>query len=108
MKKPSAKNISDILQNSSLARIVQRANTLHDLDQKIQKIFPEHYCGLYRMVNLVDNQLIFEVQNATVRYGLQLQQAELLSLIQQILPEINRLQFNVNPNFNSLEKRKMV
>lgn len=108
MKNSTAKNIREILQNSSLAHIVERTNELSDLNRKIQTLFPATYQGLYRIVNLVDNQLVFEVQNATVRYGLQLQHNQLLMLIQTFLPHIEALQFNVNPNFNSLEKRKMV
>lgn len=95
------KNITDVLTNSSLSRIVQRANELNDLNQKIQHLLPEHYRKLYRIVNLVDNSLIFEVQNATVRQGLQFQQWQLLSLIQGDFPQVNELQFRVNPNFRS-------
>ena len=61
MKNQSIKNITDILQNSSLTKIVQRANELNDLNQKIQKLLPNQYRGLYRIVNLVDNQLISEI-----------------------------------------------
>lgn len=99
MKNSSIKNISEVLENSSLSRIVQRANELNLLNQKVQKLLPETFRGLYRIINLVDNQLIFEVQNATVRQGLQLQHFNLLKLIQTDFPEVTQLQFKVNPNF---------
>lgn len=99
MKNSSIKNISEVLENSSLSRIVQRANELNLLNQKVQKLLPETFRGLYRIINLVDNQLIFEVQNATVRQGLQLQHFHLLKLIQTDFPEVTQLQFKVNPNF---------
>lgn len=99
MKNSSIKNISEVLENSSLSRIVQRVNELNLLNQKVQKLLPETFRGLYRIINLVDNQLIFEVQNATVRQGLQLQHFNLLKLIQTDFPEVTQLQFKVNPNF---------
>ncbi|MBF4101557.1 DUF721 domain-containing protein [Mannheimia haemolytica] len=90
--------MNDILQNSSLSRIVEKANFINDLNQKIQKRWPESYRGLYRVVNLVDNQLIVSVKNATVRQGLILQQNMLLKQIQTDLPEITQLEFRVNPS----------
>lgn len=101
-KNTSIKNITEILQNSSLSRIVQRANDLNDLNQKIQHLLPQTYRKLYRIVNLVDNQLVIDVQNATVRQGMLLQQTELIARIQQNFPEIQTLQIKVNPHFNHL------
>lgn len=49
-------------------------------------------------MNLVDNQLIVSVKNATVRQGLILQQNMLLKQIQTDLPEITQLEFRVNPS----------
>ncbi|HDL5966483.1 DciA family protein [Mannheimia haemolytica] len=98
MKNSAPKKINDILQNSSLSRIVEKANFINDLNQKIQKRWPESYRGLYRIVNLVDNQLIVSVKNATVRQGLILQQNMLLKQIQTDLPEITQLEFRVNPS----------
>ncbi|MDD0823636.1 DciA family protein [Mannheimia sp. AT1] len=99
MKNSAPKNINDILQNSTLTRIVEKANVINDLNQKVQKILPESFRGLYRVANLVDNQLIINVQSATVRQGLILQQARLLEQIQADLPEVIRLEFKVNPSF---------
>lgn len=102
MKNTTTKNITDILQNSSLARIVQRADILHLLNLKIQQNLPSFYRGLYRITNLVDNQMTFEVQSAVVAQGLQLQQASLLPLIQADFPEVTVLKFKINPNFKPL------
>lgn len=102
MKNSTPKKINEILQNSSLSLIVEKANLINDLNQKIQKILPESYLGLYRVANLVDNQLIINTQNATVRQGLLLQQALLLKRIQTDLPEITRLEFRVNPSVKQI------
>ncbi|MCK3654424.1 hypothetical protein A4G19_01165 [Pasteurellaceae bacterium Macca] len=99
MKNSPTKKITEILQNSSLTRIVQRANALNALNDKIKQLLPASYRKLYRIVNMHDNTLIFEVQNATIRQGLLLQQAHLLRLVQQDYPEITQLQCKVNPNF---------
>lgn len=98
MKNSAPKKINDILQNSTLTRIVERANFINELNQKIQKILPESYRGLYRVANLVNNQLIINVKNATVRQGLLLQQVTLLKQIQADLPEITQLEFRVTPS----------
>lgn len=102
MKNSTTKNIHEILQNSSLTQIVQRANELNELNRKIQQLLPEQYRGLYRILNLSDNLLTFEVQNATIRQGLLLQQTSLLKLIQTDFPQVTELQFKVNPNFKSV------
>ena len=99
MKNSTRKNITEVLQNSSLSRIVQRANELNLLNQKIQNLLPKQYRGLYRIVNLVDNCLIFEVQNATIRQGLLLQRTLLLELIRLDFPTVTELQFKVSPSF---------
>ncbi|WP_418146388.1 DciA family protein [Actinobacillus pleuropneumoniae] len=99
MKNSTIRNITEVLQNSSLSRIVQRANELNLLNQKIQKLLPRQYHGLYRIVNLVDNCLIFDVQNATIRQGLLLQRTLLLELIQTDFPNVTELQFRVSPSF---------
>ncbi len=102
MKNSTTKNIHEILQNSSLTKIVQRANELNELNRKIQQLLPEQYRELYRILNLSDNLLTFEVQNATIRQGLLLQQTSLLKLIQTDFPQVTELQFKVNPNFKSV------
>lgn len=104
MKNHSIKSISQILQNSNLRYVVEKANLLHEMNAKIQTLLPEQYRGLYRIVNLVDNQLTFSVQNATVRQGLWLQQENLLRLIQTDFPQVTELLFKVSPNFNQLNR----
>ena len=99
MKNSTIQNITEVLQNSSLSRIVQRTNELNLLNQKIQNLLPKQYRGLYRIVNLVDNCLIFEVQNATIRQGLLLQRTLLLELIRLDFPTVTELQFKVSPSF---------
>ncbi|QIM66936.1 hypothetical protein A4G16_05885 [Mannheimia granulomatis] len=98
MKNSAPKNINEVLQNSTLSRLVEKANFINNLNQKVEKLLPESYRGLYRVANLVDNQLIINVQNATVRQGLILQQTTLLQQIQTDLPEITQLEFRVNPS----------
>lgn len=99
MKNHSIKNISEILENSSLAKIVQRANQLNELNEKIQSRLPVQFRKLYRIVNLNKNRLIIEVPNATISQGLQLQQTQLLSIIQTIYPQVSECIFKINPDF---------
>ena len=97
MKNHSIKNITEILENSSLVKIVQRANQLNELNEKIQSLLPAQFRKLYRIVNLVENHLIIEVPNATISQGLQ--QMQLLSMIQKIYPQIDECVFKINPDF---------
>ena len=89
MKNYAIKNITEILENSSLIKIVQRANQLNELNEKIQSLLPAQFRKLYRIVNLVENQLIIEVPNATISQGLQMQQTQLLPIIQKVSPQID-------------------
>ncbi|MGX2950297.1 DUF721 domain-containing protein [Ursidibacter sp. B-7004-1] len=102
MKIQPLKNITDILENSSLAKLVQRSNEINLLNFKIQQILPAQYRNLYRIINLYDNLLIIEVQNATIRQGFLLQQSMLLDLIQTDFPHITQLELKLNPNFKSV------
>lgn len=94
------KNITEILQTSSLGKIVERASNLNELNRIIPQIMPAQYAGLYRVANLVNDQLVFDVKNASVRQGLLLQEAILLNRIQQYYPKISLLVFRVRPYFN--------
>lgn len=102
MPQSKVKDISKILQSSSLGKIVQRSALLYELNQKMPKLLPEKYRGLYRVANLVDNLLKFDVKNATIRQGLLLQQPMLLTAIQQDYPQITQLEFRVSPSFSAL------
>lgn len=99
MKNHAIKNISEILENSSLAKIVQRANQLNELNEKIQSLLPVQFRKLYRIVNLSENRLIIEVPNATISQGLQLQQMQFLSIIQTVYPQVSECVFKINPDF---------
>ncbi|QIW16566.1 hypothetical protein A4G20_09570 [Pasteurellaceae bacterium RH1A] len=104
MKNRQTQNIVEVLQNSSLSRVVEKANQLNEIAQKIAQNLPQNYRGLYRIANLVDNQLVFEVQNGTVKQGFLLQEQVLLNLISQDFPHIHALVFKVNPSFSSLTR----
>ena len=99
MKNYAIKNITEILENSSLIKIVQRANQLNELNEKIQSLLPAQFRKLYRIVNLVENQLIIEVPNATISQGLQMQQTQLLPIIQKVSPQIDECVLKINPDF---------
>lgn len=100
MRQSQTKNISEVLLQSGLSRLVQRANTLNSLNERIQRKLPEAFRQHCRVVNFYENKIIFETQSAVVRQSLYLQQADLLHLIRQELPQVNELQFRINPNFH--------
>lgn len=102
MKIQPVKNISEVLRHSSLAKVVEHSNQINQLNHKIKQKLPEAYRGLYRVINLYDSCLVIEVQNATIRQGLLLQQPILLRLIQQDFPEITQLECKLNPQFRAI------
>ncbi|MBR0572977.1 DciA family protein [Pasteurella atlantica] len=101
MKNSTTKNISELLKQTKLSYIVERANLLNNLNYKIQQRLPQSYREFYRIANLEDNQLVFEVQSATIKSGLQLQQKELLNLIKIDFPNVTDLSFRINPNLKN-------
>lgn len=105
MKNSSLKNITDILQQSSLKRIVERSQEIQFLNRRIEPLLPSTFRKLYRIVDLYDNTLIIDVPNATIRQGFLLQHSQLLDCIQQDFPEVKQLNIKVNPNFYSIYLR---
>ena len=101
MKIQPTRNITEILQNSSLTKIVERSNQINLINSQLQHIFPQQYRNFYRLVDFSDTLFVIEVQNAVIRQGLLLQQVFLLKLIQVDFPEITHLEIKVNPNFRA-------
>ncbi len=97
MKNPP-KDIKNILKKTQLFHIIEKANSLNELNYKIQSRLPQAYKGLYRVANLKEGVLIIDVQNGAVKSGLQLQQSELLALIKIDFSNVTGLSFRVNPN----------
>ncbi|WP_109078897.1 DciA family protein [Aggregatibacter kilianii] len=92
-------NIHTLLQDSPLAKIMQKGIRLNELNQQFQAFFPPEFRGLYRIANMEQNSLRIEVANAMVRQSFLFRRQELLTLIRQHLPEITELTFYINPEF---------
>ena len=94
-------NIKDVLANSSLAKIMQRGLFLAELNQQIATLLPEQFKGLYRVANINNENLVIEVKSAVVRQGFLFKQAELITLIQQNYPKIQKLDLRINPELSN-------
>ncbi len=92
-----AVNIKDLLARSELAKIMKKGLLIHELNEKLGKIFPAQFKGFYRLANFSENSLNIEVANAMVRQSLLFHQQTLLSMIQQDMPHITKLTFRINP-----------
>ncbi|WP_410679006.1 DciA family protein [Avibacterium paragallinarum] len=90
-------NVQDVLENSSLGKIMQKGILLQQLNEQLERLFPSQFKGFYRVANIAENSLVIEVANAMVRQGLLFKQQELLAQIQQFQPQIQQLDFKVNP-----------
>ncbi|AZI13623.1 DciA family protein [Avibacterium paragallinarum] len=90
-------NVQDVLENSSLGKIMQKGILLQQLNEQLERLFPSQFKGFYRVANIAENSLVIEVANAMVRQGLLFKQQELLAQIQQFQPQIQQLNFKVNP-----------
>lgn len=89
--------LDDILGQSSLAQIMQKGVYLNELNYQLQQIFPSQFKGLYRLANIEQDNLKIEVANGSVRQGLLLQQQQLLKLVQQYYPEIQKISLKITP-----------
>ena len=92
-----AMNIKDLLETSSLADVMKKGLLINEINQQIKRIFPAQFEGLYQIVNINEKSLAINVANAVVRQGFLFRQQELLHLIQQQYPTIEKLQFRINP-----------
>ncbi|MCK3658357.1 hypothetical protein A4G18_06470 [Pasteurellaceae bacterium Pebbles2] len=90
-------NIADLINKSDVAQIMKKGLFINELNQKLHKLFPAQFQGLYRLSNFSANSLHIEVANASVRQALLFRQVDLLTLVQQQHPEITQLQFKINP-----------
>lgn len=90
-------NVQDVLENSSLGKIMQKGILLQQLNEQLERLFPSQFKGFYRVANIAENSLVIEVANAMVRQGLLFKQQELLAQIQHFQPQIQQLNFKVNP-----------
>ena len=94
-------NIQTLLQDSPLAKMMQKGVRLNELNQQMKAFFPAEFARLYRIANIEQQSLRIEVANAMVRQSFLFRQQALLGVIQQHLPEITELIFYINPEFRS-------
>ncbi|WP_040977175.1 DciA family protein [Necropsobacter massiliensis] len=90
-------NVQDVLEHSELARIMQQGLLVHNLNEQIQRLFPEQFKGLYRAAHLAQDKLFIDTANGMVRQGLLFRQQELLALVQRDYPQVRHLIFKINP-----------
>ncbi|UEA16814.1 DUF721 domain-containing protein [Pasteurella canis] len=93
-------NVVELLENSSLAKIMKKGLFLNELNLHLQQSFPKQYQGLYKVANLEQDTLYLEVANAIVRQALLFQQNHLLTLIKTNYPEVKHIKFYINPNLS--------
>ena len=102
MRHQKALNIKTLLETSDLAQVMRKGLALNELNQQYQTRIPKQFKGLFRVANFTQDKLIIETANATIRQALLFQQAELLALIQEMQPEISKLNIKVSPHLFSL------
>ncbi|MFZ7136259.1 DciA family protein [Avibacterium avium] len=90
-------NVQDVLENSSLGKIMQKGILLQQLNEQVERLFPNQFKGFYRVANLSETTLVIEVANAMVRQSLLFKEKDLLAKVQDLNPQIQQLQFKVNP-----------
>lgn len=102
MKIQPVKNIIDVLENSSLSKIVQKTNEINTLNEQLKYQLPEQFKPLFRVTNIHHDAVTIDVKNASVRQGFLLQRAFLLKLVQAEFPHITQLELRVNPDFKPI------
>ncbi|MDG2955747.1 DciA family protein [Bisgaard Taxon 10/6] len=99
-------NIKELLDTSSLAQVMKKGLFINELNQNIQQLLPSRFIELYRVANFSEDGLTIEVASAVVRQGFLFRQQELLQTFRRIHPEINRLQFRINPELGKKSIKK--
>ena len=97
MRHQKALNIKTLLETSDLAQVMRKGLALNELNQQLQTRIPKQFKGLFRVANFTQDKLIIETANATIRQALLL-----LALIQEMQPEISKLNIKVSPHLFSL------
>lgn len=93
------RNITEIIEKSSFAKIAEQSLQINRLNQLIQQVVPEHFKGKFRVIQCKDDMLYIEVGTALIKQAIQLQKRTLLSQIQTIRPEISQLMIRINPDY---------
>ena len=67
-------NIHTLLQDSPLAKMMQKGVRLNELNQQMKAFFPAEFAGLYRFANIEQQSFRIEVATAMGRHRLLLRQ----------------------------------
>ncbi|VTM24095.1 Protein of uncharacterised function (DUF721) [Stutzerimonas stutzeri] len=94
-----AVNIVDVMEQSSFAKMMRKGLAIHELNQQFTRTFPPQFLGKFRIGAIKGDTLFIEVANAVVRQGILFRQAELLALVQQDYPQVEKFEIRINPAF---------
>ena len=94
-----AVNIVDVMEQSSFAKMMRKGLAIHELNQQFTHTFPPQFLGKFRIGAIKGDTLFIEVTNAVVRQGILFRQAELLALVQQDYPQVEKFEIRINPAF---------
>ena len=97
-----AVNIVDVMEKSSFAKMMQKGLAIHELNQKFNRTFPKEFQGKFKIGAINGDSLFIEVANAIVRQGILFKQAELLQLVKQDYPQVEKLAIRINPEFQQV------
>ncbi|OOF59513.1 DciA family protein [Rodentibacter myodis] len=97
-----AMNIAEVMEQSSFAKMMKKGLAIHELNQKFNRTFPPEFQGLFHLGSVNNNVLFIEVANAIVRQGILFRQAELLKILQEDYPQVEKLEVKINPEFRKI------
>ena len=99
-KKTKIKNIQEVIEKSSLVKIIDKGVKIIEINQKLSQFLSVEYRHKIRLANIRNQIACLECQSAAIRYGIQFQQHKILEFLQQCEPTIKKLEIKVNPNYN--------
>ena len=97
-----AVNIVDVMEKSSFAKMMQKGLAIHEFNQKFNRTFPKEFQGKFKIGTITGDSLFIEVANAIVRQGILFKQTELLQLVKQDYPQVEKLAIRINPEFQQV------
>ena len=91
--------IKDLLQKSSFASIIRKAQLLLKIEQFMPDILPEGFDQYCRVMNLKEETLVIEVHNSAMATQLRYREDILINKMRAFaeLQSVSRIQFLVRP-----------
>ncbi len=99
MKYSNLQNIQNIINNSSLAKIMVRTQLVNNLNEYLKTHLPTKYGDYFKIINIRDNKVIISVPSATYQKGFTDHKQTFINVLKSFDNNLNMVEFIIDPNF---------